>query len=316
MLTTTRIHPPWSLTDLFDDGQWCPICHGRAFTHTEGAGLTCDQCAAVFELRQTAGDPGVVIDCWGNPQGKYAATTTGIHGTIYYFWQVVKECEEGLADRKRWCSHSGKYGLSYHADDPLLFAEVYHYESYYTARQMAHDRWRKTPTGKRLSAELAAAKPPPSEQPTEVVVQARYALIQHPAEQRAAWDAYYEVLRRWQASLWEYERLHTDEIEAELRQRKRPEGLYFAEQCEQTWPADGYWLHRCLPKIGEAPQVQHPFYTRKGAPASDPAPLRQHLTAACAALAEASTRLAPDPVVDRWLALQRTAQTYLVEEAP
>ena len=310
MLTTARIHPPWSLSDLFDDGQWCPICHGRAFTHTEGAGLDCDQCGASFELRYTAGDPGVVIDCWGNAKGKYAALAAGIHGPLYYFWQVVKECEEGLDDRQRWCSNSGTYGTRYRASDPLLFAEVYHFDHYETAKQLARAKWHKTPTAKKLSAELQAATPPPSEQPTAVEVHARYALIQHPAEQRAAWDTYYEVLRRWQASLWEYERLHVDEEQTALA--GRPEGLYFAEQCEQTWPEDGFWLHRCLPKVGEKPHLSHPFYTRR-AQTGEPEPLREHLRDCCTALAEAIQRLPTDPIIDGWLKTQRAAQTYLQE---
>lgn len=327
MLTTTRIHQPWALDVLFDDGQWCPICHNRAFTYLEGSGITCNTCGAAFELRYTAGDPGVVIDCWGDPNGKYAAQAPAAHGTLYYFWQVVKECEAGLDDRQRWCSHSTKYLTDYRADDPLLFAEVFYFEPYETAKQQAHDRWRRTPTGKRLTAELQAARPKPGDQAgqkTQVEVHARYALISHPADEdakaaakaRAAWDAYYEVLRQWQSKLWEYERLHVDDLMTELRSYKT--GLYFAEQCEKTWPQDGFWLHRCLPKAGAEPRVRQPLYEGRphagAANGGDAAKLRQHLQTACDALGQACQRLSPDPVVDTWLQVHKAAQTYLVEE--
>lgn len=311
MLSTTRYHQPWGLADLFDDGQWCPICHGRAFTHCEGAGIECDECGATFALRSTAGDPGVVIDCWGNPQGKYAAIVPGIHGTIYYFWQVVKECEAGLDDRQRWCSHSGTYGHTYRATDPLLFAEVYHFDHYETARQLAHDRWRKTPTGRKLSAELAAAAAPVQDKPIEVVqASARLAMISTADDDRAAWNAYYEVLRRWQSSIWEYERLHIDEIERTLRDHKP--GLYFTEQCEKTWPDDSFWLHRCLPKAGEQPRVAHPFYHRRDE-TGEPPPARAHLASCCAALGEAIGRHPTDHIIDRWMAAKRAAEQYLQE---
>lgn len=106
MLVTKRIHRPWSLDQLFDDDQWCPVCKGTKFTEVEGLGIYCDQCQAEFSLRDTTGDPGVVIDCepatWTYYPIPRAAWTKKERPV---FWQVLKPCNDGLDDRQRWCTN-------------------------------------------------------------------------------------------------------------------------------------------------------------------------------------------------------------------
>jgi len=49
---------PFEWDDLF-----CPICKGKDFTSMSHAGVHCDNCNALFVVRDTTGDPGLVIDC-------------------------------------------------------------------------------------------------------------------------------------------------------------------------------------------------------------------------------------------------------------
>lgn len=42
----------------------CPICQGNSFVSHDHSAVWCDGCNAKFQTRDTAGDPGVVIDCW------------------------------------------------------------------------------------------------------------------------------------------------------------------------------------------------------------------------------------------------------------
>src|SRR5262245_56940150 len=42
----------------------CPVCGGTEFTELVPAGgIWCNECNAEFSCRDTAGDPGLVIDC-------------------------------------------------------------------------------------------------------------------------------------------------------------------------------------------------------------------------------------------------------------
>lgn len=41
----------------------CPLCRGTHFTTSEFAQVFCGDCGATFSVRQTAGDPGFVVDC-------------------------------------------------------------------------------------------------------------------------------------------------------------------------------------------------------------------------------------------------------------
>ena len=127
MLTVKRIHRPWSLDDLFDDQQWCPVCKGNQFTNLEGAGIWCDQCNAEFELRYTAGDPGVVIDCKPPDWTYYKITReTWTRQDRPHFWQVLKECDDGLDGRDLWCTNLDISDLGEHRhlyirrDDPAM----------------------------------------------------------------------------------------------------------------------------------------------------------------------------------------------------
>lgn len=51
----------------FNPFEWdelkCPLCHGNKYTSLSHAGVYCDCCNARFVVRDTAGDPGCVIDC-------------------------------------------------------------------------------------------------------------------------------------------------------------------------------------------------------------------------------------------------------------
>jgi len=42
----------------------CPICKGGKFVSHDHSAVWCDGCNAKFQTRDTAGDPGVVVDCW------------------------------------------------------------------------------------------------------------------------------------------------------------------------------------------------------------------------------------------------------------
>lgn len=42
----------------------CPLCNGKQFVSHDHSAIWCDDCNAKFQTRDTAGDPGVVVDCW------------------------------------------------------------------------------------------------------------------------------------------------------------------------------------------------------------------------------------------------------------
>lgn len=42
----------------------CPLCEGHNFTSIGHAAVYCDECNARFNVRDTAGDPGCVVDCF------------------------------------------------------------------------------------------------------------------------------------------------------------------------------------------------------------------------------------------------------------
>ena len=42
----------------------CPLCDGNEFISIGQAGVYCDECNAKFSVRDTAGDPGCVVDCF------------------------------------------------------------------------------------------------------------------------------------------------------------------------------------------------------------------------------------------------------------
>lgn len=42
----------------------CPMCEHQEFTSVGHAGVYCDNCNARFVVRDTAGDPGCVVDCF------------------------------------------------------------------------------------------------------------------------------------------------------------------------------------------------------------------------------------------------------------
>lgn len=112
------IHP-WTEFDLFGDGgQWCPVCGGRTFTWVRPFGeIFCDGCGARFSCRPTAGDPGLVVDCVPT---EFTLSHFLLSQPIS-FWQVLKECEAGLADRRTWCvqADGGEFAGSLHQKQPV-----------------------------------------------------------------------------------------------------------------------------------------------------------------------------------------------------
>lgn len=52
----------------FNPFEWddlrCPICMGNKYTSLSHSSIYCDECNAKFTVRNTAGDPGCVIDCY------------------------------------------------------------------------------------------------------------------------------------------------------------------------------------------------------------------------------------------------------------
>jgi len=50
------------------DAFTCPLCCGNQFTSVDHAGVYCDDCNARFLVRDTAGDPGCVVDCFTTPE--------------------------------------------------------------------------------------------------------------------------------------------------------------------------------------------------------------------------------------------------------
>jgi hypothetical protein len=245
MLRTERIHPPWSLDDVFGDGQWCPVCHGTEFVFLEGHGIFCCTCNAEFKLRATAGDPGVVVDCLPIAQdGRFVVTRPvreGHPGDRPYFWQVLKECESGLADRDKWCTDLDLSDLGEHRflhvyrSDPPMGQEVFWYTTHDLVKQLAYERWlKRTPKGRALRALTERGCP------------------DYDAD-REGYKAFSDEYRRLQSALWAYERRVSPLIEQRLREAGHEPGYYLAGQCERIFADDGFYIHRCIPKPGEKP---------------------------------------------------------------
>ncbi len=131
----------WSLDEVFGPGQWCPVCGGEQFVLVEGRLPICTTCEARFELRDTAGDPGVVIDCWPTPDGKYIIRDWPA-GRPVHLYQVLKECEGGLADRDQWLTVRG-HGLERWWRGRPLGAETCVYRPHDVAWVLAHRDWRR-----------------------------------------------------------------------------------------------------------------------------------------------------------------------------
>lgn len=64
------------LIDRINPFEWehfrCPLCGSHDFTSVNHAGVYCDNCNCRFNVRDTAGDPGCVVDCYTTQdQGGY-----------------------------------------------------------------------------------------------------------------------------------------------------------------------------------------------------------------------------------------------------
>lgn len=228
MLRIVQFCKAWSLTDIFGDGQWCPVCGGTTFTCWEGDAVYCNRCNAKFTLRMTCGDEGVVVDC--HPDHEDAPVRVlwppRQPGQQPYFWQVLKTCDGGLADRDRWCHNlaltldgnpenmRGQFDVS-HKDAPQgVGVEVFWYEPLRIARHRTWQQWRRSKAGR------AAAQLDPC------AAQHRY---------------------------FTYERQHMSKHEATLRAAAHREGLYTRAQCAEVFPQDGYVIHGCVPLEGAVP---------------------------------------------------------------
>lgn len=243
MLTIQRFHSEWSLDALFDDDQWCPICLGHEFLYTEGdEGVFCKTCEARFVVRPTAGDPGVVIDCWADPTGRYAALPgqKGVlpQDNLYYFWQVLKTCEDGLGDRVRWCSHAARYSFYYtlaNAQAGPIFAQVYQFYPLHVVEAQTWDLWLASPEKADFDRQKEGMQ-----------------------ENNSEWM---EIYYKEQASRFAFDDAHKHALRAKLP--GCPQGLYFRSQCDAVYQTSALWLKPCVPKAGEKPLVKHPFYVRK-----------------------------------------------------
>lgn len=243
MLTVERVHREWSLEALFDDDQWCPVCLGHDFIYTEGdKGVYCKVCEARFVVRPTAGDPGVVIDCWGDPMGRHAAlpgqkpTLPTDH--IYYFWQVLKTCEDGLGDRVRWCSHTARYNLYYtlaKAQADPIFAQVYQFYPLHVVEAQLWQMWLDSPEKADFDRRKEGLQ----------VNGHDWMAIHYKAQ--AGWLYFQDANKH--------------ALLAKLP--GVPQGLYFRSQCDAVYEASALWLKPCVPKVGETPLVKRPFYVQK-----------------------------------------------------
>jgi hypothetical protein len=243
MLTTERIHHDWSLEDIFGDGQWCPVCLGKEFTHVEGEGITCDRCGSKFELRMTAGDPGVVVDCLPS-QRKYIIQRSVLFGNGEdkkpYFYQVLKQCERGLDDRETWITNLdikdlGEYRFMHiRQDDGAMGQEIFYFEAHDVAGRMAFRNWKtRTKAGQEMAARWET-KAPNSEE--------------DPEGHKAWWDEY----QRLTSERYKYVRTHKPKIVQRLKDAGYKKGYYLREQCAEVFD-DCMWIHRCIPKDGEEP---------------------------------------------------------------
>lgn len=85
----------------------CPVCDGKEFTSVSTSGVYCDCCNAKFRVRDTAGDPGCVVDC-----------LVGVESERVYVYAPLwdcKECPGGFSHaRFEWqdltCPHNLNHG--------------------------------------------------------------------------------------------------------------------------------------------------------------------------------------------------------------
>ena len=96
MLTLTHIGD----INPFDwDAFRCPLCHGNQFTSIDHAGVYCDCCNARFVVRDTAGDPGCVVDC---------LCTREQGGHVYAPAYRCKTCDNGCGNDHGRFDHEDK----------------------------------------------------------------------------------------------------------------------------------------------------------------------------------------------------------------
>jgi hypothetical protein len=85
----------------------CPLCEHREFTSLGHAGVYCDECNARFNVRDTAGDPGCVVDCF---------CTREQGGFVYAPAYICEKCEDypvrhGLFDwQEKTCRRNLNHG--------------------------------------------------------------------------------------------------------------------------------------------------------------------------------------------------------------
>jgi len=85
------------------DALKCPICKGNIFESIDHAGVFCRRCNAKFRVRNTAGDPGCVIDC--------IVPKKGDDWSLYYkVWKC--ECgQEFLSWDKPSCPNNPEHSI-------------------------------------------------------------------------------------------------------------------------------------------------------------------------------------------------------------
>ena len=226
MLKISYLESGWDLQSVFGDRQqWCPVCGSRDFVWSEPAGgLSCQICQAEFACRPTAGDPGLVVDCW--PHGydhqgafkgrgvKFWLDPGRFHQQQISFWQVLKTCERGLEDRDHWCSSYKHEGHRFHIVE-AVGVELYCFRAGDVARFLLYRSW----------------------------------CVRHP--QPATDDPGF---MHWQSAMSNWVSKRQDK-RAEKISLGRQEGYYVATQCDTIFSEDNWWIHRCLPRPGEQPVV-------------------------------------------------------------
>lgn len=96
----------------------CPVCGGHAFTEIKWGGVWCDVCNAQFKVRNTAGDPGSVVDCFVDglatayeramvKRGLFVKRDTypwNGHAAGVYFYKIMKDPREdgSSGDESTW----------------------------------------------------------------------------------------------------------------------------------------------------------------------------------------------------------------------
>lgn len=225
MLTITK--QPYTLDELFSDGQWCPICHGTEFEYTLGMDVVCSKCWAEFVVRPTNSDPGVTIACKPHDGShRLLLPSTALKDPDLYredaLWlhQVIKPCDDGLESRRWWTTYwPERKNLS--LQDPPRGIEIFCYSKGRASDIIAQERWKqRTKLGREYGKLLEAGADIPNEM--------------YGAASDYSWR-------------------HKDEIKAELPDFADPYVYFLAEQCERIWRNDGYWVHTGRPKPGEQP---------------------------------------------------------------